>query len=169
MGRTEHFNAGANPGGADYDENFPHPGDKPGRVEFGGRQLAATSVYKSNYSLGFTTPLENGAVAHVSYFPHQQMANVSLMHIQKDPGGEGVHTRMVGVVNEKGEDDPNYMTNTKLLHGERPPSMPRSPQEAVEDLDYYSKLPMPKHVQESNRKLLPKLRESWGWNPNGPS
>lgn len=111
--------------------------------------------------MGFTTPLENGAVAHVQYFPHQKLTNVSLHQIQQT--ASGAHLRHVGVLDEHGQEVPDVVAGVKAAHGERPPGLPRSPSEAVEDLEYYSKLKMPKHVVASNRAGLPAMRASWSW------
>lgn len=148
----------------DYDENLPRPSDRPGMVEFAGKRLPAASFHRGEFSHTFTTPLENGAVARVAYFHKQKQANVSLQHIRPNANA-GVHTRSIGVLDEHGREADDVVAAVHKAHGERPPDMPRSPEETLEDLDYYSKLSVPKHVREDNQKHLPALREGWGWHP----
>lgn len=148
----------------DYDEHLPHPGDKRGRVTFGGKPIPATSFHKGDHSMTFTTPLENGAVARVSYFPRQKQTNVSMMHMHETPGGQ-IHGRLVGAVDEHGRDAHDVVAAVHAAHGERKPDMPRSPEEALDDLKYYGSLRLPHHVQEANRRVLPKLRKDWEWKP----
>lgn len=148
----------------DYDEHFPEPSSRPGMVEFGGHRLPANTMYKSDVSMGFTTPMENGAVAQVHYYPRQQQATVSMMRLMQP--GNHVHGTLLGAYDEHGLSAPGARERIVKAHGgDERVDMPLAPHEVGPKLREWSQIEIPEHVRRDNQRGLHALGEQWGWKP----
>lgn len=148
-----------------WDEHFPEP-SRPGRVTFAGRELPAATLHRSAHSIGFTTPLENGGIAKVSYFPRQQQANVAMYHVR--PREKDITATVAGAYKAGDIESgiaPDWEDRIKAMHGGHKHDMPLDPEQAITELRHFSTVKLPDDMVKDHQKSLPMLSEQWGWNP----